>query len=323
MDLVGESARIVSARWWAPAGRSAPGFGARKRDLSGPRGPVPRALASSASSGVSRRPGRRRRRRHRAGGLPLRAAEPGPLRPPPAVRALAAPDRRQPGDRLGPCEGVAARASRWRARTSSTPGTRHVSHGVAAGLASLNPEHRAVIVLRYLLEYTPGEIADLLDLPRGTVNSRLGAGSTGSRRSSTRSTRERRHRHPARTSADPGAGRARCPAPRLAARAGRIREPRAPPWQRRNRGPLVAAVAAAVLLAAAISPPGRALVGSVRDAVTDEKVTTRPALTSLPAPGTLLVNSKNGPWIVSSTAPSVGSAPGGKAPGRRTRSSSP
>ena len=30
-----------------------------------------------------------------------------------------------------------------------------------------------MIVLRYLLEYTPGEIADLLDLPRGTVNSRL------------------------------------------------------------------------------------------------------------------------------------------------------
>ena len=40
-------------------------------------------------------------------------------------------------------------------------------------LASLDPEHRAVIVLRYLLEYTPGEIAELLDLPRGTVNSRL------------------------------------------------------------------------------------------------------------------------------------------------------
>ena len=30
-----------------------------------------------------------------------------------------------------------------------------------------------MIVLRYLLEYTPGEIAELLDLPRGTVNSRL------------------------------------------------------------------------------------------------------------------------------------------------------
>jgi RNA polymerase sigma-70 factor (ECF subfamily) len=47
---------------------------------------------------------------------------------------------------------------------------------VAAALASLSPEHRAVIVLRYLLEYTPGEIADLLDLPRGTVNSRLRRG---------------------------------------------------------------------------------------------------------------------------------------------------
>jgi RNA polymerase sigma-70 factor (ECF subfamily) len=40
-------------------------------------------------------------------------------------------------------------------------------------IRSLSPEHRAVIVLRYLLEYTPGEIARLLDLPRGTVNSRL------------------------------------------------------------------------------------------------------------------------------------------------------
>ena len=32
------------------------------------------------------------------------------------------------------------------------------------------------IVLRYVLEYTPGEIAELLDLPRGTVNSRLRRG---------------------------------------------------------------------------------------------------------------------------------------------------
>jgi RNA polymerase sigma-70 factor (ECF subfamily) len=30
-----------------------------------------------------------------------------------------------------------------------------------------------VVVLRYLLEYTPGEISALLRLPRGTVNSRL------------------------------------------------------------------------------------------------------------------------------------------------------
>lgn len=45
-----------------------------------------------------------------------------------------------------------------------------------ARLGELSPEHRAVIVLRYVLEYTPGEIAQLLELPRGTVNSRLRRG---------------------------------------------------------------------------------------------------------------------------------------------------
>ena len=45
-----------------------------------------------------------------------------------------------------------------------------------ARIESLSPEHRAVIVLRYVLEYTPGEIAEILDLPRGTVNSRLRRG---------------------------------------------------------------------------------------------------------------------------------------------------
>ncbi|HVY78580.1 MAG TPA: RNA polymerase sigma factor [Solirubrobacterales bacterium] len=43
-------------------------------------------------------------------------------------------------------------------------------------LAQLPAEQRAVVVLRYLLEYTPGEIARMLDLPRGTVNSRLRRG---------------------------------------------------------------------------------------------------------------------------------------------------
>ncbi len=50
------------------------------------------------------------------------------------------------------------------------------SDDMLAALARLVPEHRAVIVLRYLLEFTPGEIADALDLPRGTVNSRLRRG---------------------------------------------------------------------------------------------------------------------------------------------------
>jgi RNA polymerase sigma-70 factor (ECF subfamily) len=43
-------------------------------------------------------------------------------------------------------------------------------------LRRLAPEHRAVVVMRYLLELTPGEIAEALDLPRGTVNSRLRRG---------------------------------------------------------------------------------------------------------------------------------------------------
>ena len=47
---------------------------------------------------------------------------------------------------------------------------------LAKRLAGLSPEHRAVIVLRYLLGYTPGELAEQLDLPRGTVNSRLRRG---------------------------------------------------------------------------------------------------------------------------------------------------
>jgi RNA polymerase sigma-70 factor (ECF subfamily) len=42
-----------------------------------------------------------------------------------------------------------------------------------AALRELPPEQRAVVVLRHLLEYTPGEIATMLELPRGTVNSRL------------------------------------------------------------------------------------------------------------------------------------------------------
>jgi RNA polymerase sigma-70 factor (ECF subfamily) len=53
------------------------------------------------------------------------------------------------------------------------PPRRALAEDVTVALADLSPEHRAVIVLRYLLEYTPGEIAELLDLPRGTVNSRL------------------------------------------------------------------------------------------------------------------------------------------------------
>jgi RNA polymerase sigma-70 factor, ECF subfamily len=47
---------------------------------------------------------------------------------------------------------------------------------LVAALGALSPERRAVVVLRYVLGHTPGEIGRMLDLPRGTVNSRLRRG---------------------------------------------------------------------------------------------------------------------------------------------------
>lgn len=103
-----------------------------------------------------------------------------------AIRALDRFDRRRP---FGPWlhRIVVNRAIDWaRARSLRAEVELVDAHAPAAlasdssdrdpllaGLASLSPDHRAVIVLRHLLDYTPGEIAALLDLPRGTVNSRL------------------------------------------------------------------------------------------------------------------------------------------------------
>jgi RNA polymerase sigma-70 factor (ECF subfamily) len=56
------------------------------------------------------------------------------------------------------------------------PTGREYSPDVLCALAKLAPDHRAVVVLRYVLEFTPGEIASALELPRGTVNSRLRRG---------------------------------------------------------------------------------------------------------------------------------------------------
>ena len=56
------------------------------------------------------------------------------------------------------------------------PPPEEVGGEMIAALKELPAEQRAVVVLRHLLEYTPGEIAQMLDLPRGTVNSRLRRG---------------------------------------------------------------------------------------------------------------------------------------------------
>jgi len=53
------------------------------------------------------------------------------------------------------------------------PPSSPLSGDVVTALRELSPEHRAVVVLRFLFDYTPGEIARALDMPRGTVNSRL------------------------------------------------------------------------------------------------------------------------------------------------------
>jgi RNA polymerase sigma-70 factor (ECF subfamily) len=41
------------------------------------------------------------------------------------------------------------------------------------GLAALSPNHRAIVVLRHLIGLPIDEIAEVLDIPRGTVASRL------------------------------------------------------------------------------------------------------------------------------------------------------
>jgi len=46
-------------------------------------------------------------------------------------------------------------------------------HELFAALAALEPERRAIVTLRYWLDYSPAEIAELLVLPVGTVSSRL------------------------------------------------------------------------------------------------------------------------------------------------------
>jgi RNA polymerase sigma-70 factor (ECF subfamily) len=103
-----------------------------------------------------------------------------------AIRRLDRFDRRRP---FGPWlhRIVVNRAIDWarrrqlRAETEllddgSCDDGRDLSDETLAALSRLTPEHRAVIVLRHLLGYSPGEIAELLDLPRGTVNSRLRRG---------------------------------------------------------------------------------------------------------------------------------------------------
>ena len=72
------------------------------------------------------------------------------------------------------------------------------------------------------------------------------------------------------------------------------REPVA--WPRRHARPLAAAALVAAVAAAALSPPGRSVVHSLREAVGVQEA--EPALFSLPTRGDLLVTSRKGLWLV-------------------------
>jgi hypothetical protein len=67
-------------------------------------------------------------------------------------------------------------------------------------------------------------------------------------------------------------------------------------WPRRHVRPLIAVALAAAVLAAALSPPGRSVVHSLRKAVGLKEA--EPALFSLPTRGELLVTSRSDLWIV-------------------------
>lgn len=71
---------------------------------------------------------------------------------------------------------TAQASAEFEQRTESVSPPGRYSDEVLEGMSALSPEQRAVVVMRYVLEYTPGEIARALGLPRGTVNSRLRRG---------------------------------------------------------------------------------------------------------------------------------------------------
>ncbi len=68
------------------------------------------------------------------------------------------------------------------------------------------------------------------------------------------------------------------------------------PRERRPLRPALALAAALVVIGAAISPPGQAVLDSIRETVGVEKA--QPALFRLPAAGRLLVSSQAGAWVV-------------------------
>ena len=77
-------------------------------------------------------------------------------------------------DRLRSARRQATDISAEVAITSGDPyGQAHERDALGAAIATLSPDHRVVVALRYYLDLPMDEIASRLDIPAGTVQSRL------------------------------------------------------------------------------------------------------------------------------------------------------
>ena len=283
VDLVRQPLRMVP--WWrVPGGRSAPGFAAPRpassrtsRRCSAPTG-IARFAPPTSSSTTPPLPRTSPRRRFLA-----------------AVRNLDRFDRRRP---FGPwlhrivvnraIDAARARALRAEAALddalAAPADPLSPDRSVLGALAALPPDQRAVVVLRYVLEYTPGR-----DRTTPRAASRNGQLAAAPRVGRNEGAPVRKELQQLRV---PDADGARDRAWHVVAAAFEGREP-AP--RERPRWPLVVALAAALLVAAFASPPGRAVLDDLREVVGVERA--QPALFSLPSPGRLLVASDAGLWV--------------------------
>src|SRR5439155_15169925 len=244
------------------------------------RGTLSCALGACVPRRVPRRPRLGRCRGHRAGGLPRRRALPRPVRPPPPIRAVAAPDRRQPRDRLGPRQGTAAggRGGR-RARARAPRARRRAAAGAGATHAGAPSRDRPPLPARV----HPGR-------DRGAAR----AAARNRELPAAPRARPPQGAAPVKDFRAPGESEAAKRSWQVVRAAYETREPVS--WPRRHARPLVAGALVAAAVAAVLSPQGRSVVHSLRKAVGVEHAQT--SLFSLPAHGRLLVTGRGGTWIV-------------------------
>ena len=263
------------------AATSAPGCAAPRqgrsrisRPSSAAIGPAPIALPTWSST--TQPP---RRTSHRK--PPLGPARPRLLRPPPPLRPLAAPDRGQPGDRLGPREGAAAggrgRSPRLRPPRRIRLRRRFLQVVARPSPPCLRPSRRDRPPLSARAHPARSPRCSTAARERSIPVS--AAAWTRSRQMWSRSVRDGSGAaQPTDRPGEPEAGD-RAWAVVQAAYGTRERVP----WIERHLRAVLALAAAVALGVAAVSPPGRALVERVREAA--GVTPSEPALARLPSSG--------------------------------------